>query len=159
MQRVVVEVVAPASRFRLVGPPSSRDDCDDWGLGFIDRSAPGGRGPSRGSKSGGGDGGSSGGRCGGQRQTTPRDSGSGSGRSRGASRRRQAGDGRDPKTDAPARGAGDEPDVLLDVPKLTVEEISLEVDNLHAQIALEARLADLVPAASRRGCGDRTGGA
>ena len=30
------------------------------------------------------------------------------------------------------------------MPKLTVEEISLEVDNLHAQIALEARLADLV---------------
>jgi hypothetical protein len=59
---------------------------------------------------------------------TPRDAGSWSGRSR-----------------APARGAGgDEPDVLLDVPKLTVEEISLEVDDLHAQIALEARLADLV---------------
>jgi len=76
--------------------------------------------------------------------TTPRDSGSGSGGSRGASRRRQAGDGSDPKTDASAAGAGDEPDVLLDVPKLTVEEISLEVDNLHAQIALEARLADLV---------------
>jgi hypothetical protein len=55
-----------------------------------------------------------------------------------------AGNASDPKTDAPARGSGDEPDVLLDVPKLTVEEISLEVDNLHAQIALEARLADLV---------------
>jgi hypothetical protein len=75
---------------------------------------------------------------------TPRSSGGGSGRSRGASRQLQAGDASDPKTDAPARGSGDEPDVLLDVPKLTVEEISLEVDNLHAQIALEARLADLV---------------
>lgn len=75
---------------------------------------------------------------------TPRSSGGGSGRSRGASRQLQAGDASDPKTDAPARGSGDEPDVLLDVPKLTVEEISLEVDNLHAQIALDARLADLV---------------
>jgi hypothetical protein len=75
---------------------------------------------------------------------TPRSSGGGSGRSRGASRQLQAGDASDPKTDAPARGSGDEPDVLLDVPKLTVEEISLEVDNLHAQTALEARLADLV---------------
>jgi hypothetical protein len=75
---------------------------------------------------------------------TARDSGRGSGRSRGASRQLRAGDASDPNTDAPARGSGDEPDVLLDVPKLTVEEISLEVDNLHAQIALEARLADLV---------------
>jgi hypothetical protein len=76
--------------------------------------------------------------------TTPRNSGGGSGRSGGASRQRRAGDASDPKTDAPARASRDEPDVLLDVPKLTVEEISLEVDNLHAQIALEARLADLV---------------
>jgi hypothetical protein len=68
----------------------------------------------------------------------------GGGRSRGASRQLRAGDAADPKTDAPARRSGDEPDVLPDVPKLTVEEISLEVDNLHAQIALEARLADLV---------------
>jgi hypothetical protein len=75
---------------------------------------------------------------------TPRNSGEGSGRSGGASGQLQAGDATDPKTDAPARGSGDEPDVLLDVPKLTVDEISLEVDNLHAQIALEARLADLV---------------
>jgi hypothetical protein len=75
---------------------------------------------------------------------TARSSGGGSGRSRGASRQLRAGDAADPKTDAPARRSGDEPDVLLDVPKLTVEEISLEVDNLHAQIALEARLADLV---------------
>jgi hypothetical protein len=75
---------------------------------------------------------------------TPPKSGGGSGRSRGASRQLQSSDASDPKTDTPARGSGDEPDVLLDVPKLTVEEISLEVDNLHAQIALEARLADLV---------------
>ena len=77
--------------------------------------------------------------------TTPPDSGSGSGRSRAATRRRQTGDGSDPKAATPAQGTGqDEPDVLLDVPKLNVEEISLEVDDLHAQIALEARLADLV---------------
>lgn len=40
-------------------------------------------------------------------------------------------------------GAGT-PDVLLDVPDLEVEEISLEVRDLHARIALEARLAELV---------------
>jgi len=40
-------------------------------------------------------------------------------------------------------GAG-EPDVLLDVPQLKVDEIGLEVDNLHARIALEAKLGDLL---------------
>jgi hypothetical protein len=40
-------------------------------------------------------------------------------------------------------GAG-EPDVLIDVPQLKVEEIGLEVDNLHARIALEAKLGDLL---------------
>src|SRR3954454_17551391 len=40
-------------------------------------------------------------------------------------------------------GAGD-PDVLIDVPQLKVEEIGLEVDNLHARIALEAKLGDLL---------------
>jgi hypothetical protein len=71
---------------------------------------------------------------------TPPNSGEGS----GSSRELQADAAGGPQTDVSARGSGDEPDVLLDVPKLTVEEISLEVDNLHAQIALEARLADLV---------------
>jgi hypothetical protein len=42
------------------------------------------------------------------------------------------------------QGNGPEPDVILDVPRLAVDEIALEVDNLHARIALEARLADLV---------------
>lgn len=37
-----------------------------------------------------------------------------------------------------------EPDVLLDVPNLSVEEITIEVDNLRAKIALEARLANLL---------------
>jgi hypothetical protein len=76
--------------------------------------------------------------------TAPRNSGGGSGRSGRASRELQASGASDRKTAARARGSRDEPDVLLDVPNLTVEEISLEVDNLHAQIALEARLADLV---------------
>jgi len=40
-------------------------------------------------------------------------------------------------------GAGG-PDVLLDVPQLKVDEIGLEVDNLHARIALEAKLGDLL---------------
>ena len=37
-----------------------------------------------------------------------------------------------------------EPDVLLDVPNLSVEEITIEVDNLDARLALEARLANLL---------------
>ena len=40
-------------------------------------------------------------------------------------------------------GAG-EPDVLLDVPQLKIDEIGLEVDNLHARIALETKLGDLL---------------
>lgn len=37
-----------------------------------------------------------------------------------------------------------EPDVLLDIPNLSVEEITIEVENLQAKIALEARLANLL---------------
>lgn len=37
-----------------------------------------------------------------------------------------------------------EPDVLLDVPNLSVEEITIEVENLEAHLALEARLANLL---------------
>jgi hypothetical protein len=44
---------------------------------------------------------------------------------------------------AEQNGSG-EPDVLLDVPQLKVDEIGLEVDNLHARIALEAKLGDLL---------------
>lgn len=40
--------------------------------------------------------------------------------------------------------SGDQPDVLLDVPNLSVEEITLEVDNLQVDIALDARLANLL---------------
>lgn len=38
----------------------------------------------------------------------------------------------------------DEPDVLLDVPNLSVEEINLKVENLRAHISLDARLANLL---------------
>lgn len=40
--------------------------------------------------------------------------------------------------------SGDQPDVLLDVPNLSVEEITLEVDNLEAHVSLDARLANLL---------------
>jgi hypothetical protein len=39
---------------------------------------------------------------------------------------------------------GTQPDVLLDIPNLSVESITLEVDNLQAHIALDARLANLL---------------
>lgn len=55
----------------------------------------------------------------------------------------------------PARPAGDrpttgsvgdlgDPDVLLDVPNLSVDEITLEVDNLEAHVSLDARLANFL---------------
>ncbi len=68
----------------------------------------------------------------------------------GGGRRRQSGDSDDPapglleSTEGLQSAAADEPDVVLDVPRLAVEEIMLEVDDLNARIALEARLADLV---------------
>jgi hypothetical protein len=37
-----------------------------------------------------------------------------------------------------------EPDVLLDVPQLRVDEISLEVENLQARVSLEADVLDLL---------------
>ena len=37
-----------------------------------------------------------------------------------------------------------DPDVLLDVPNLTVDEITLEVENLRAKVSLDARLANLL---------------
>ena len=39
---------------------------------------------------------------------------------------------------------GDQPDVLLDVPELSVEQITLEVTNLQANLSLDARLANLL---------------
>jgi len=44
---------------------------------------------------------------------------------------------------APVDGAG-EPDVLLDVPALKVDSIHLRVDDLDAQVALKAKVLDLV---------------
>lgn len=43
-----------------------------------------------------------------------------------------------------AMAAGTQPDVLLDIPNLSVDEITLEVDNLQARIALDAQLANLL---------------
>jgi hypothetical protein len=37
-----------------------------------------------------------------------------------------------------------DPDVLLDVPNLSVEEITLEVENLRARVSLDAKLANLL---------------
>lgn len=37
-----------------------------------------------------------------------------------------------------------DPDVLLDIPKLHVEELSLEVQDLQARVALQTRLSDLL---------------
>lgn len=47
--------------------------------------------------------------------------------------------------EGPQRGSGADfahadPDVLLDVPKIHVEELSLEVDDLKARVALQTRL-------------------
>jgi hypothetical protein len=43
-----------------------------------------------------------------------------------------------------AMSGSDQPDVLLDIPNLSVEEITLEVNNLQVHIALDARLANLL---------------
>lgn len=50
-----------------------------------------------------------------------------------------------PQTDRRRQSTtNDEPDVLLDVPNLSVEEINLQVENLRAHISLDARLANLL---------------
>lgn len=43
-----------------------------------------------------------------------------------------------------AMAGSDQPDVLLDIPDLSVEQITLEVDNLQVHVALDARLANLL---------------
>ena len=45
---------------------------------------------------------------------------------------------------AQAMAGSSQPDVLLDVPDLSVEELTLEVDKLEAHVALDARLANLL---------------
>lgn len=42
------------------------------------------------------------------------------------------------------QSTGDEPDVLLDVPQLKVDEIGLEVEGLEAHVSLSAGVGDLV---------------
>jgi hypothetical protein len=42
------------------------------------------------------------------------------------------------------RAASGDPDVLLDIPNLSVDEITLEVENLKAKVSLDARLANLL---------------
>jgi pyruvate/2-oxoglutarate dehydrogenase complex dihydrolipoamide acyltransferase (E2) component len=39
---------------------------------------------------------------------------------------------------------GEDPDLQLDVPMLNVEEIDLEVEDLHVRLSVQAELADLV---------------
>ncbi len=43
-----------------------------------------------------------------------------------------------------ALASGDQPDVLLDVPNLSVEQLTIEVNNLQVDLALDARLANLL---------------
>jgi hypothetical protein len=43
-----------------------------------------------------------------------------------------------------ALASGDQPDVLLDVPNLSVEQLTIEVDNLEAELSLDARLANIL---------------
>lgn len=57
---------------------------------------------------------------------------------------RRNGTGQSSQIAQQAMQSGQQPDVLLDVPDLSVEEITLEVNNLQAHIALDARLANLL---------------
>lgn len=43
-----------------------------------------------------------------------------------------------------ALSSGDQPDVLLDIPNLQVDELTIDVANLDVDIALDARLANLL---------------
>lgn len=43
-----------------------------------------------------------------------------------------------------ALSSGDQPDVLLDIPNLSVDELTVEVANLDVDISLDARLANLL---------------
>jgi hypothetical protein len=65
-------------------------------------------------------------------------------RSRGSSNGRSPSQKSASQAQAQGQNGSGEPDVLLDVPQLKVDEIGLEVENLHARIALETRLGDLL---------------
>ena len=43
-----------------------------------------------------------------------------------------------------AMQSGNQPDVLLDIPDLSIQQITLEVENLQVHLALDARLANLL---------------
>jgi hypothetical protein len=53
-------------------------------------------------------------------------------------------DDRDAASGLRRRGRDDEPDVLLDVSELRVDEITLEVEDLTAHVSLEANVLDLL---------------
>jgi hypothetical protein len=59
-------------------------------------------------------------------------------------RRSQPSSGQNSPLAMQATQGSDQPDVVLDVPDLSVEQITLEVDNLQVHIALDARLANLL---------------
>ena len=50
----------------------------------------------------------------------------------------------DQAADQEGQPSGNQPDVLLDVPVVKVDEIHLEVDDLKAQVSVQGELADLV---------------
>ena len=49
-----------------------------------------------------------------------------------------------PAEDREARLVGEDPDVVLDVPTLNVEELDLEVENLRAHVSVRAEVANFV---------------
>ena len=53
-------------------------------------------------------------------------------------------DDRDAASGPRRRVRHDEPDVLLDIPELRVDEISLEVEDLTARVSLQANVLDLL---------------
>jgi pyruvate/2-oxoglutarate dehydrogenase complex dihydrolipoamide acyltransferase (E2) component len=75
--------------------------------------------------------------------------GSNSRRTRGSSRSGGEQASTEPQPDGPvddreARLVGEDPDVVLDVPTLNVEELDLEVEDLRAHVSVRAELANFV---------------
>jgi pyruvate/2-oxoglutarate dehydrogenase complex dihydrolipoamide acyltransferase (E2) component len=69
---------------------------------------------------------------------------SGSPRSRGSKRAHSEPQRDGPAEDREARLVGDDPDVVLDVPTLNIEELDLEVEDLRAHVSVRAELANFV---------------
>lgn len=61
-----------------------------------------------------------------------------------SNRNRQIQPGQNSELAMQATQGSDQPDVVLDIPNLSVDEINLEVNNLQVHIALDARLANLL---------------